>query len=205
VCAGLAASADGTVFTSPGALHAIDARTGEERWKALTFAGAPLVHEDVVVVAGLGRLYALELATGAQRWAEPSPESEAMVKFGSRLAVGGGVVVARANDGSVRAADLATGAPRWRTSPAGCDMGRAPVTIIGACAVFVEFVSMDRAEVVALDLATGVERWRLRAVPEDFMDGAHWYSPVVPVVSKDGQALEALAAPTRRGFLLLRP
>ena len=74
----------GRIYTlgATGIVNALDARTGARIWSrnAATdtgaptpgwgFAGSPLVHGDVVVVAASGRLAGYDIATGNPRWTQ---------------------------------------------------------------------------------------------------------------------------------------
>lgn len=100
-----------------GRLHAVDARSGEQRWG--TDLGRPLDSAtsagDVVVVSGSdSTLTGLDLASGNRLWIAP-------IGFpigGPPTALGDAIVVA-GRDGAVGAVDARTGAPRWRVDLGG--------------------------------------------------------------------------------------
>lgn len=86
------------------------------RWAQSTSAapgGKPLVAGDNVYVAVGGRMYALERATGNQLWRFPAAEPlEANFRTGA--AMGGGIVVAAADNKTIFAVDSTTGTLKWQ-------------------------------------------------------------------------------------------
>jgi outer membrane protein assembly factor BamB len=149
--------ADGLVFvgTEAGYLVAIDADSGEDRWRFSTdgaiVSEAPAIADGVIyVVSQDAFLYAVDAATGAERWRQHVGSSPATLtvadgvlyvadntNFTDRtyLAVADGLVIINGCAcGSLRAFDATTGQSLWTYSP-------------GAAGLF------------AVDAATGTERW----------------------------------------------
>ncbi|MGH2615152.1 MAG: sigma-70 family RNA polymerase sigma factor [Thermomicrobiales bacterium] len=168
-----AAFADGAVFlgTSDGAFHAIDAASGEQRWRIQT-DNVGGVMATPVVAGGLiyeitfngpvpNRLYAFDAATGDERWRMEVPQ-----EFVSIAGAAGGTVYAGSAAGVLFALDAATGTERWRF--AADDIVDTGPGIVGDT---VYIVSQDR-HVYALDAANGAERWRFP------IDGSSSWGPV---------------------------
>ncbi len=115
--------AQDTVFFGSGDTHfyAVDARTGELRWK---FKTNDVVHSSPAVADGVvffgswdSYFYALDAATGKEKWRFHGGEDEIMhnqVGFQSSPAVAGGVVYTGCRDSNVYAIDVATGKERWK-------------------------------------------------------------------------------------------
>ena len=64
---------DGVAYvgSADGILYALDAATGEERWRFATdvvFTSSPAVSQETVVAASGQSLYALDAGTGMERW-----------------------------------------------------------------------------------------------------------------------------------------
>lgn len=128
------AYADGSLYVTvgdgrEGAVHALDARTGNRQWGVDVGAAqaAPVVGEapaSVYVATLEGTLYAIDPASGSVRW-----RSEASQQPFQRPAVADGVVYAACeSDQALQAVDAADGSTRWTasvgrslTSPAVCD------------------------------------------------------------------------------------
>jgi outer membrane protein assembly factor BamB len=170
--------ADGMLFVSSvnmrdnpvGAVHALDAATGVERWHF--DAGSKVVAYSLAVVDGLvyavlgngaiASLEALDEATGAERWnADIDPGSS----DGPTVLDG---VVYLSTGGAVYAFDAATGAERWHRDgdqdlPGSTRFAGAIAVADGV--VFAPTGPLDTAVggVVALDAATGQEHWRYDA------------------------------------------
>ncbi|WP_147264054.1 outer membrane protein assembly factor BamB family protein [Desertihabitans brevis] len=175
---GPAPSADQSTLLVPSAdaaLHALDAATGEERWRAdlgVPVLSAPLVAEvdgaETVLIAAGPTLFCLDPG-GRVRWQAPVP-----VMSAGRVACDGELVVVGAGDGRAYAHDARTGERRWsfdtttRTT-AYTRLIYGPwddtVELLPDGGVLVSTV----AAAIALDRRTGVERWR-RA-------GSHVYTP----------------------------
>jgi outer membrane protein assembly factor BamB len=163
---------DGTVYIgsmSPGtpeggALHAVDAATGIERWRLAPTPGdgilsSPAVVAGVAVVCTYdGTIVAADAATGEERWRYEAAES-----FYGSPAIVDGVVYLGDGSGQFQALDAATGEERWRVS-----VGAGIVRSLGSAAVVdgtVYCVDLSRRAweptwLHAWDAATGEERWR---------------------------------------------
>ncbi|HEY0393754.1 MAG TPA: PQQ-binding-like beta-propeller repeat protein [Candidatus Elarobacter sp.] len=154
-----------------GALRALDARSGRERWRFMTrgrVRATPAVHVGRVFIASFdGDVYAADLATGKQLWRfETEGHGLDSGKFGydrrsvqSSPAVAGGVVTFGSRDGHFYGVDETTGKERWRlhdtvwwinASPA-MENGRAIAT------------SSDGRYVEAVEAATGKPLWTFDA------------------------------------------
>jgi eukaryotic-like serine/threonine-protein kinase len=154
-----------------GALRALDARTGREKWRLVTrgrVRATPAVHAGRVFVASFdGDAYAADLATGKQLWRfETEGHGLDSGKFGydrrsvqSSPAVANGVVTFGSRDGHFYGVDESSGTQRWRlhdtvwwinASPA-MENGRAYAT------------SSDGRYVEAVEAATGKAAWTFDA------------------------------------------
>jgi outer membrane protein assembly factor BamB len=190
------AVADGTVYagTETGAVTALDAPTGEERWstplvqvpeearRAHSFGlgAAPAVDiagGRVVVGDETGVLHAVDAESGDRVWSFAPPTRErARARARERdesfdgfawggAAVADGTVYAGCEDGRLYAVDAATGEPSWRFWAWGAVESRPAVTDAAV------YVGADDAMVYALDRTTGDRHWeaatdgRVRAGP----------------------------------------
>ena len=159
-----------------GALRALDAQTGRERWHLMTrgrVRATPAVHAGRVFVASFdGDVYAADLATGKPAWRfETEGHQLESGKFGydrrsvqSSPAIANGVVTFGSRDGHFYGVDEATGTQRWRlhdtvwwinASPA-MENGRAYAT------------SSDGRYVEAVESATGKPVWTFDAASNFF-------------------------------------
>ncbi|SDD99323.1 outer membrane protein assembly factor BamB family protein [Auraticoccus monumenti] len=198
---GPAFSRDGGTVVVPSAdhhLHALDAATGAEQWRAdlgVPVLSTPLVTEvegaETVLVAAGETLHALDLQ-GRSRWRATVP-----VMSAGRVACDGRLVVVGAGDGRAYALDARTGERVWGFSTntrttAYTRLIYGPwddtVELLPGGGVLVATVSAAHA----LDLATGTERWR-RA-------GSHVYAPSL-LVAED----ELLLVDERGVAVLLDP
>jgi len=98
---------------SSGILRALDARTGQERWRFKTDQGAAIdgaaaAAGGLIFFADLGgTLHGLDAATGAQRWKQPLPNS------GVQPIVADGLLYAGSSDGHAYDFDPLTGKQHW--------------------------------------------------------------------------------------------
>ena len=108
---------DGTLFvvSDDGILHALDARTGDERWhldigasSSAPSTGAPLFGNGVVAVADRnGVLHGIAASTGVERWhTEPVVTTTAPV-------LAGGIIYITGTDHRAHGFDLETGDETW--------------------------------------------------------------------------------------------
>ncbi|MEZ5141482.1 MAG: PQQ-binding-like beta-propeller repeat protein [Acidimicrobiales bacterium] len=188
----------GLLITSPpGAVAAVDGRTGRERWRAGLgrSAGArPGADADVVAAwTDDGTVHGFDTATGERRWHHRLEEPT-----GFGLACGRGLVVCARSDHRLDAFDAQSGRRRWHarlTAPP----TTAPV-VVGAVdprargergAGTVVVFGGDRV-VHAFDTARGHRRWRQRISglvdhPPVVVGGVIWFAALDGSV----QAMEA--------------
>lgn len=182
----------GTVYagTDSGAVFALDARTGVEKWRftagtsgwskvrALTVAGEAVfavgsVRDQTGFVEQTGAIYALDAGTGSPRWRFDLSERS----FSAPAAAGGAVIVG-SNDGTVIAVDASTGKEKWRkrvvTPGGGWNSIRSSVAVSGDTAV----VAAYDGSVYAFDATDGRQLWRVAV-------GAYFEPNSAPVISGD--------------------
>jgi outer membrane protein assembly factor BamB len=155
--------ADQTVFVvGRHGVYAVDAATGEERWRVDTmhnryaFPTPPaVVGKTVYVGAGDGALHALDAATGIDRW-ESLPDLANYVASEPRF-FSDVIVFATQFGGGIVALDAATGELRWNYPPDMREEMLAPA-VIPAPAGDVVYVT-GALDLAALDATTGVEQW----------------------------------------------
>jgi len=168
--AGGARVRDGLVYVDDGetgAVHALDTRTGGQRWvdAAATNMRHVLLVGDTLYVCGAARVVALDAATGARRWSTGAdvpgrhwwPLRPLAVDAGLLLVATGSAGALDEEDpdggGGVVALDPATGARRWWYE-AGGHVASAVVPVPGTlCALD------SRGRVHALNSANGQRRW----------------------------------------------
>ncbi len=131
--------ANGVVYfgSGDGNVYAVDAATGDMRWK---FTTGDVVHASPALADGVlffgswdSYFYAVDVATGKEKWrfhAGEDPLIHNQVGFQSSPAVANGVVYTGCRDANLYALDAATGKEKWRfntelswviTSPAVAD------------------------------------------------------------------------------------
>lgn len=156
------------VVPEGGALHAVEAATGDELWRLPTLPGdgifsSPAVAEGVVYAGSYdGLVIAAAAATGQERWrftaGGPVISSPAVVD---------GVVYIGDDAGNFFALDAATGQQRWRFAvdkPFERSIDTPAAVVAGTV-----YVNSGRRRagqhnwLHALDAATGKERWRFVA------------------------------------------
>jgi len=144
----------GTRHNQPDAmdgLHAVDARTGAERWHARSkndANGATVVGTQVVFTSDDGTIRAVDPGTGAERWSV----QRAGAVYSTPVPLGSRVVVGDAN-GAVFALEAETGALAWEQTYTGAIRGG-----LSSDGTQV-FVVSQGGDVAAID-GSGVERWR---------------------------------------------
>jgi outer membrane protein assembly factor BamB len=104
-----------------GNLYAVDARTGELRWK---FKTGDVVHSSPAYADGVvffgswdSYFYAVDATSGREKWrfhGGEDPQLHNQVGFQSSPAVANGVVYTGCRDAQVYALDAATGREKWR-------------------------------------------------------------------------------------------
>ncbi|HET9659750.1 MAG TPA: PQQ-binding-like beta-propeller repeat protein [Thermomicrobiales bacterium] len=147
------AIADRTVYLANGfSVFAIDADTGNQRWKfAMDYAGesSPTVTDGVVYVASKeNHLYAIDTKTGKQLWFYKTDG----LLFGSP-SVSGDKVVIGGDDGDLFAVDRTNGHLAWKIA---LDSGIYSTPAIDGERVY---VTTKNKTTVAVDLASGDEIW----------------------------------------------
>ena len=172
--------ADGSVYvgTLRGVVHAIDAKTGTDRW---TFqAGGAVLHScaadggKVFFGAADGKIYALNAADGTLSWSVQTGSAvwNAPVVFGGTVIVGG-------RDGKLYARHAASGGSVWTRVTGN--------TLLGSPAIDVKHgrvvVGCEEMTVCAFDLREGTQRWRSVKLPGCSFRGYH------PVIAPDGSVL----------------
>jgi outer membrane protein assembly factor BamB len=152
--------AKGVVYFGSGDnnLYAVDAASGELRWK---FATGDVVHAspayaDGVVYVGSwdSYFYAVDATTGKEKWRLPTGE-DAMVHnqvgFQSSPAVVNGVVYTGCRDANLYAIDAATGKEKWHVNETGSWVITSPAVARGK----VIFGTSDSSKYQIADADTG--------------------------------------------------
>lgn len=144
---------DGTVYIGGGfAFLAIDARTGQERWRVpVQYSGqaTPTVADGMVVVSSQeGYVFGIDANTGEVKWRSPTDG----VTFGTP-AVSGRQVIFGTDAGVLYNLDLTTGKLHWRTPLAGAIF--ASPAILGASIL----IPTQAGTLLAIDLDTGDLLW----------------------------------------------
>ncbi len=171
------AAGGGLVYVSvDGALKALDASTGAQRW-LLAGPGeggftSPIVAGGTVCVAdSAGILAGLDAATGARRWTHTAGDKDSI--SAQTWAAQDGVLYACGNF-QVRAYDLATGKVRWSSAVNDkLDPGSKPLTVAGGT-VFVPGDArseQSKQALTALDAATGRTRWSFDTGTKAYVEG----------------------------------
>jgi hypothetical protein len=146
-------------------LVALDATTGDVRWRAAlaTPVSAPVACGELAYVGGARGVFAVEVATGAERW-----------RFLTGTAMGspaasGGVVAVCSGDGDLYVLDAASGRERWSVGIGG---GSPPALAGDAVVIATERGPLGERHgtLAVLDRGTGAERWQVE-VPAR-IDGA---------------------------------
>jgi len=151
---------NGTVYfgSVDGNLYALDANSGEQRWK---FATGDVVHAspayaDGVVYVGSwdSYFYAIDAASGKEKWrfhGGEDPLIHNQVGFQSSPSVVNGVVYTGCRDSNLYAIDAATGKEKWHFNNNGSWVIVAPAVTQGK----VFFATSDSALYHVVDAATG--------------------------------------------------
>lgn len=167
--------ANGTVIYGvpgdPGAVVAVDARSGEERWRRSAESGLdsiPAIHDDRVIVTGGESLTALSIAEGTPEW------SVALGDRGETPTVADGIVYLTTTGGTLRAVDAADGTEVWtiqrpdeefrQGGPHEYRADRGDVVSV-ADDVLVHRYTGETHELVARSVADGGEAWRTDVHP----------------------------------------
>jgi outer membrane protein assembly factor BamB len=152
--------AAGAVYfgSGDGNLYALDAGSGELRWK---FQTGDVVHSSPAYADGTlyfgswdSYFYAVDAASGKEKWRFHGGEDAIVhnqVGFQSSPVIADGVVYTGCRDSNVYALDAATGKEKWRFNNAGSWVISSPVVAGGK----VVFATSDSSLFHALDVATG--------------------------------------------------
>jgi outer membrane protein assembly factor BamB len=152
--------AHGAVYfgSGDGHLYALDAASGELRWK---FQTGDVVHASPALANGVlyvgswdSYLYAVDAASGKEKWRYHSGEDAAIhnqVGFQSSPAVADGVVYTGCRDSNLYAIDAETGKEKWRFSTGLSWVVSSPAVVGGK----VFFATSDSSLYHVVDAATG--------------------------------------------------
>jgi eukaryotic-like serine/threonine-protein kinase len=152
--------AEGAVYfgSGDGSLYALDATSGDLKWKFQTgdVVHASPAYADGVVFFGSwdSYFYAVDARTGAEKWRFHGGEDPAIhnqVGFQSSPAVVNGVVYTGCRDSNLYAIDAATGKEKWRFNNAGSWVISSPAVTQGK----VIFGTSDSSLYLVLDAETG--------------------------------------------------
>ena len=154
--------AAGVVYfgSGDGNVYALDAATGELKWKFQTgdVVHASPAYADGVVYVGSwdSHFYAIDAATGRQKWrfdGGTDPVMHNQVGFQSSAAVVDGVVYVGCRDSNLYAIDAVTGKEKWRFNNAGSWVITSPAVVDGK----VIFGTSDTSRYFVVDAHTGKE------------------------------------------------
>ena len=171
--------AHGEVGVKDVHLYAVDAQTGQERWRFATEGSvfsSPAVADDIVYFGSADAgFYAVGAASGAQLW-----------RFGAEGPIASSPVVAddavyfTDRDGYLYALDAATGQELWRFriserefTAEGWDSWDAGTWSSPAVVDGTVFTGSSDGHVYAVDAVTGAEKWRFKT------RGDVWVAPAV--------------------------
>ena len=152
--------AQGTVYfgSGDGHLYALDANSGELKWKFKTgnvIHASPAYADGVLFVGSWDSyFYAVEAATGKEKWRFQGGEDPLIhnqVGFQSSAAVADGVVYVGCRDSNLYALEAATGKEKWRFNNAMSWVITSPAVVQGK----VFFATSDSALYHVVDAATG--------------------------------------------------
>jgi outer membrane protein assembly factor BamB len=141
-----------------GNVYALDAATGDLRWKFKTgdVVHASPAYADGVVFVGSwdSYFYAIDASSGAEKWrfhGGEDPAAHNQVGFQSSPAVVNGVVYTGCRDSNLYAIDAATGREKWRFNNGGSWVISSPAVARGK----VIFGTSDTSLYLVLDAETG--------------------------------------------------
>jgi eukaryotic-like serine/threonine-protein kinase len=158
-----------------GNLYALDAETGQLKWK---FATQGVVHSSPAVAGGVvyfgswdSYFYALDAATGQEKWKFKTGEDRTnfnQVGIQSSPAVDGGVAYFGCRDAHLYALDARTGQEKWNFDAHGTWINTSPAIYEGAAYVGLSIPAFFGA----VDIKTGQVRFHLDARFMDFSSPA---------------------------------
>ena len=152
--------ANGSVYfgSGDGNVYALDAATGELRWK---FPAGDVVHASPALVDGVlyvgswdSWFYAIDASSGQQKWrfhGGEDPLAHNQVGFQSSAAVANGMVYVGCRDSNLYALDAASGTEKWRVNNNGSWVITSPAVSDGK----VYFATSDSSLYQAVDAITG--------------------------------------------------
>lgn len=182
-------------------LYAVDAQTGQQKWKFATLgqrqiASTPAVADGAVYFIGYdGLIYSIDAATGKQKWIfstdferrfqanrlhgyppgfQTIPDSWDL--YSSSPTVAGGKVYVGTGDGGVYALDAATGKMAWKFST-GDVVHASPAVVNG-----VVYIGSWDSYFYALDADSGQEKWRFHATEDPFTHNQQGFQSSAAVV-----------------------
>ena len=138
-----------------GTVHAVDALTGEETWRASDLSGyvwsSPIVRDGTVYVGTeAGTVVAFDAETGQQEWHYAEPDGA----VNSSPTVVGELVYVGSTDVTLYAIEADTGEPVWRyDGPAGGTYSSPAVTAASV------YIGAEDDAIHALDPETGERQW----------------------------------------------
>ena len=142
--------------TDGGHLFAVEAATGQERWRFKTGGSvipSPAVAEGIVCAGSAdGYLYALDAQTGQEKW-----KYKAQGPFVASPAIVGDTVYVTGGDAALYALDLLTGKVRWFF------MADAPIISSPAVADGVAYFGTTGGSFYAVDLSSHKALWQFQA------------------------------------------
>lgn len=149
-----------------GNLYALDARTGQLKWK---FATQGVVHSSPALVAGViyfgswdSYFYALDATTGKEKWRFKTGEDTTnynQVGIQSSPAVSGGVIYFGCRDSHLYALDATTGREKWKFDNHGSWINTSPAIYEGTVYVGSPIPGIFRA----VDVKSANARYQLDA------------------------------------------
>jgi outer membrane protein assembly factor BamB len=185
--------------SAPGYMVALDAETGEEKWrfKASVIESSPLLADGVLYFGTFDdRLYALDVETAKPRWTYKAGDD---VKGGPVLA--GGAIYFGSYDGNVYAVDARTGKLRWQSGAQGGLRGTGNFYATPAVAYGRVFIGNTDGKVYAFGAKSGNLLWSKSTGGFVYSSAALWNKTVfVGSYDKRLYALDAATGDVRWSF-----
>lgn len=142
-----------SVYIGDGYAYAVDARTGELKWRAKREKGTyspPVVAGDILYIgADSGLFFAIDLRTNQEKWRHTRPDQSIV---GRPPLVADGFVYYTANNGYVYALDAQTGALKWNFETKGRYLSP---TVVGDGMLYLAVEDI----LLALDSKSGEKKW----------------------------------------------
>jgi outer membrane protein assembly factor BamB len=155
--AGPLTESDGVLyFAGWDGAHALDAVTGQERWKyappdGVSVIEPPVIANGTVYVLSLKNLYAIDAETGHEKWHYP-------LRFKGRYPTVVDDIVLVQNQGTLEALEALTGEQLWEYRVKSSSVS-SPITVSDDTMYFATRAN-DRVLMRAVDLQTRTEQWR---------------------------------------------